>query len=315
MTRLVLCIFILSGTVAFLSCGDSLDGGNTTGVGGRGGTYGGDGAGPGGRGGFGACGYQYCDGSGPVAGTGWSDGAGPVGGTTGGGGRGGFIGGDGIGPVAGRGGGSGGGPDGGGPVGGRGGTGGCPAVACDGTGPIAGRGGTSGTGTGGTGSVSPCAGLAYFLSRGLCASTYDAQVAKQVPGNCDYVRVLTGTCGGLGIWATRYSSVGDPVVCAYNGVGGLAGARICTDVPMPAWNCNGAATSPNCLTAGTVPDIQSCTMAGTCGGPGAGGRGGAGGVSGSGGCVTGCDGTGPISGRGGSSQGDGAFPIAGRGGA
>jgi hypothetical protein len=152
---------------------------------------------------------------------------------------------------------------------------------------------------GGTGSLGPCAGLAYFQQREWCAMTYAAQVAKQVPGNCDYVRVYTGNCGGMQVWSTRYTSVGDPIVCAYSSAGFLAGARICTDTPMPQWICNGETAAPNCLSAGTVPDTQACTMPNTCGGTG--GRGGAGGFSGSGGCVTGCDGTGPISGRGGSS--------------
>jgi hypothetical protein len=151
---------------------------------------------------------------------------------------------------------------------------------------------------GGTGSLGPCEGLAYFLQRDWCELTFDAQLAKQVPGNCSTVRVFTGNCGGLQVWSTRYTSLGDPIVCAYN-TSGIVGARICTDTPMPAWNCNGAATSPNCLTAGTVPDTSSCTMMNSCPGTGAGGMGGTTGRGGNGGCVTGCDGTGPIGGRGG----------------
>ena len=51
MIRLWLCILILGGTVAFLSCGDSLDG-NTGGGDGGGPSTGSDGGGPaGGRGG------------------------------------------------------------------------------------------------------------------------------------------------------------------------------------------------------------------------------------------------------------------------
>ena len=34
---------------------------------------------------------------------------------------------------------------------------------------------------------------------------------------------------------------------------------------MPAWNCNGAATSPNCLSTGAVPDVQACALTTTCG--------------------------------------------------
>ena len=292
MTRLLLCILLLGGTVAFLSCSDSLD--DNTGAGGKGGGGGRDGAGPvAGRGGTGACGNTDCDGEGPSGGRGGSagtggsfsgwDGSGPPGGTTGT---------DGTGPSGGRGGTTGG--------GGRGGTGACGNTYCDGAGPVGGRGGSQGDGTGPvggrggtTGALGPCDGLGYFQERLWCASTYAAQAAKQIPGNCDYVRVFTGTCDGKQVWTTRYSSLGDPLVCSYDSGGNLVGARVCTDTPMPAWNCNGAATSPNCLSAGSVPNIQACALTTTC--DATGGRGG-----GSGGCPAAyCDGGGPIGGRGG----------------
>jgi hypothetical protein len=152
--------------------------------------------------------------------------------------------------------------------------------------------------------------LGYFQDQLLCASTYAAQAAKQISGSCDYVRVFTGTCDGKQVWTTRYSSLGDPLVCAYDSAGNLVGARVCTDTPMPAWNCSGAATSPNCLSAGSVPNVQACALTTTC--DGTGGRGGIGG---------GGDGAGPVGGRGGSSGGcpaaycDGGGPIGGRGGA
>ena len=315
MTRLVLCIFILGGTVAFLSCGDSLDGnttgtGNATGHGGRGGTAFEDGSGP-----FG--GTTGSDGIGPVAGTGGcpfgcGDGTGPTGGRggagatgvggsggtggrfcdgfgTGCGGRGGVLGSDGTGPVGGWSGTTGGGGRGGttgvAGRGGRGGTGSCDGIGtgCGGIG-----------GMGGTGSLGPCAGLAYFLQREWCAATYEQQIAKPFPGNCQgSVTVFTGMCGGQSLWTTRYTSVGDPITCAYDTAGGLVGARVCTDTAMPAWNCNAAPTSPSCLAAGTVPNMIACPLMTTCNGMG--GRGG----TGPGGCVTGCDGTGPIGGRGG----------------
>ena len=287
MTRLVLCIFILGGTVAFLSCGDSLDGGNTTGHGGRGGFVGMDGTGPGGTTG--------------------SDGVGPVAGTGGAGACGGFGCGDGTGPVAGRGGTLGlGGCSGTTGVGGSSGAAG-GSVPCDGLGTGCGGRGGSGAGAGGTGGgLSPCDGIGYFEERGWCAPTYAAQAAKQIAGNCDYVRVFTGSCGSCGssllVWTTRYTSLGDPLICAYNSAGDLAAARICTDTPMPAWNCNGAPTSPACLSVGSVPDIQSCPLRTTCDGTG-----------GHGGSIQG-DGVGPIGGHGGSIQGDGVGPIGGRGG-
>jgi len=164
----------------------------------------------------------------------------------------------------------------------------CSSSGCDGTGPIAGRGGTTGgagrRGTGG--SLGPCDGLGYFQQRGWCASTSAAQAVKQIPGNCDYVRVFAGICDGRYVWTTRYTSLGDPLVCAYDGADILVGARVCTDTPMPAWNCNGAATSPNCLSAGVVPDVQACALTTTC--DATGGRGG-----------SGSDGAGPVGGRGG----------------
>src|SRR5262245_54549375 len=92
MTRLLLCILILGGTVAFLSCGSSLDGGGSPGT---------DGTGPTGGSGGTPCGTG-CDGTGPAGGRGGAagitaDGAGPTGG------RGGTGFGDGTGPVGGRG--------------------------------------------------------------------------------------------------------------------------------------------------------------------------------------------------------------------
>jgi len=161
-------------------------------------------------------------------------------------------------------------------VGGRGGNNGCPAPApvCDGAGPIAGRGGTGGaSGAGGTGgALQACDGLPYFTQRGWCAATYVQQAAKNIAGNCDYVRVFTGSCGSQQIWTTRYQGLGDPITCGYDSAGNLAGARTCTDTPMPQWNCNGAATSPSCLNAGTLPDVNACTLTTSC--DGAGGRGG-----------------------------------------
>ena len=328
MTRLVLCILILGGTVAFLSCGDSLDGNGP--MGGHGGTTGLGGSGATGIGGSGGTGYcteccgTGCDGAGPaggrggtgatgIGGSGGTGGFGPCDGLgTGCGGRGGTLGSDGTGPVGGRSG-----TTGGGGRGGTGGTGGCSGppscscgLACDGVGPIVGRGGFNGSdgigpvagrggtgglgGMGGTGSLGPCAGLAYFQSRGWCAATYAQQIANSFPGNCQgSVTVYTGTCGGQLLWTTRYTSVGDPITCAYDTAGNLAGARICTDTAMPAWNCNAAPTSPSCLAAGAVPNMIACPLMTTCNGMG--GRGG----TGPGGCVTGCDGTGPIGGRGG----------------
>jgi hypothetical protein len=271
-------MLILGGTVAFLSCSDSLDD-NGTGKGGTGGTGGSgiggtamDGSGPAGTSGC----VTGCDGTGPVGGNGGTTGEGGRGGTTGVGGRGGTGGycteccGTGCGGYGGFGG-----------VGGRGGAGGVSGTTGGG-----GRGGA-----GGTGGVGPCDGLVYFEQRGWCAPTYAAQAAKQV-GSCDVVRVSTGSCGGLQVWTTSYAALGDPVTCAYDGSGSLTAARICTDYPNPAWNCAGAATSPNCLTTGTVPNIQSCPLSSTC--DATGGRGGNSVCP-----AAACDGTGPIGGRGG----------------
>jgi hypothetical protein len=287
MIRLWLCVMALGGTLAFLSCSsDSLNpdggvgtagtgaaggrggGGGTTGVGGSGGGPGGgpDGGGPlGGRGG--GC-PAACDGSGPVAGRGGSGGIGDGGGGAGGGGHGGGAGVCGI-PYA---------CDGGGPIGG----------ATDGTGPVGGRGGSGGTGGAG-GAAQPCDGLAYFTQQGICATTFAAQAAKQVPGNCSTVRVVTGVCLGLQTWATLYQGLGDPVTCGYDSAGDLVSAQICTDTAMPQWNCNGAASSPACLKAGSPGVNNSCSLTSTC--DGAGGRGGS----------AGGDGAGPVGGNGGGS--------------
>jgi hypothetical protein len=202
-----------------------------------------------------------CDGTGPVGGrggtAGHTDGAGPIGGRGGGGGTcADAFGCDGYGPIGGRGG----------------------ASGADGAGPVGGRGGGGAGGRGGAGGAQPCDGLVYFTQRNLCASTYVQQAEKNVAGNCDYVRVFTGSCGGLQVWTTRYQGLGDPVTCGYDSTGNLAAARTCTDTPVPQWNCNGAATSPSCLNVGMLPDLNTCSLTTTCdaSGGGAGGAGGAG---------------------------------------
>jgi hypothetical protein len=129
-------------------------------------------------------------------------------------------------------------------------------VVGDGGGPVGGRGGAGGN-------TAACSGVGYFEQQDWCASTYEVQAAKQV-GGCSVVRVYTGPCSGDQVWRTAYSGLGDPLLCAYDATGNLTAARICTDTPVAAWNCTGAAQSPNCLSAGTVPDVGACALTTNC---------------------------------------------------
>ena len=82
---------------------------------------------------------------------------------------------------------------------------------------------------------------------------------------CPVATQLSGSCAGQWVSAIRYMSGVYLLTCAYDSAGNLAGARRCTDAPMPEWNCNGAATSPNCLNAGAaVPDINACSLMSMC---------------------------------------------------
>ena len=265
MIRLCVCVVVLGGTIAFLSCnanngtpngGPHTDGGNPV-KGGHSGIAGMDGGAPIG----GSFGGPPSDGKGPIGGRGmvWMDGGGPV--ASGGGGAGGYSHTDGFGPIGGSSGGAH--SDGAGPIGGRGGAGG--------HGEIGGRGGAGGA-------AQPCDGLAYFEERGLCAPTYGVQSGKIV-GICTNVMAYVVICEGSKEWYTQYKTVGDPLSCFYDAAGTLVAARLCTDTTMPAWNCNHAPQSPTCLSAGTVPDTVNCSRFGLC--------------------ATHSDGAGPIGGHGG----------------
>jgi hypothetical protein len=274
MIRLCVCMLVLGGAVAFLSCnsqnGTPIDRGQDgsapvtggkSGYGGKGGSGaagGSDGRGPVGTGGRGA-GVgginSFGDGSSPV-GTGgrgvgginsFGDGSSPVG--TGGRGVGGINWGDGAGPVGTGGRGVGGinWGDGAGPVGGPGGHAG---IGGYGGGPCFGPGACAG-------GFHPCDGLPY-LELAYCESTYAARVARAAY-SCDSAAIaFVSTCEGQRVWLIDPMSLGGSVTCVYDAAGSLTAARVCTDAPRADWNCSGAAQAPLCLTFGTVPATKAC---------------------------------------------------------